>query len=108
MNKTAVKQAATSMRILKRASCPSLSGKSNLVYEVGLTDKQDVQLHVVANSNSGAFNTDWAALHVDSSTSPGHVPLPMTSSLCARSPALRGARRNRLTVDGDHGLPVNP
>ena len=53
----------STVRILKRSSCPSLSGKSSLVYEVGLDEKsQAVQLRVVANSGGGTWSNEWQKL----------------------------------------------
>jgi hypothetical protein len=58
------------IRILKAASCPSLSGKSTLSYQVGFgvngvntsTTEPVIQLRVYANSGGGFFNKDWIAL----------------------------------------------
>ena len=58
------------IRILKAASCPSLSGKSTLSYQVGYginganasTTEPVIQLRVYANSGGGFFNKDWIAL----------------------------------------------
>ena len=55
-----VVQETTTVRILKRATCASVSGKSSLVYEVGLDEKtKDVQLRVVSNSGRGCFSQQW-------------------------------------------------
>jgi hypothetical protein len=58
------------IRILKAASCPSLSGKSTLSYQIGYgvnganasTTEPVIQLRVYANSGGGFFNKDWIAL----------------------------------------------
>jgi len=58
------------IHILKAASCPSLSGKSTLSYQVGYgvnganasTTEPVIQLRVYANSGGGFFNKDWIAL----------------------------------------------
>ncbi|CAH1087072.1 hypothetical protein [Candidatus Nitrotoga sp. 1052] len=58
------------MHILKAASCPSLSGKSTLSYQVGCgvngantsTTEPVIQLRVYANSGGGFFNKDWIPL----------------------------------------------
>ena len=52
----------SAIRILKTASCPSLSGKSKLTYHIGCTDKSEIQFRVVANSNPGCFNQNWVTL----------------------------------------------
>lgn len=56
-------QETSTVRILKRSACPSVSGKSSLVYEVGLDERtKELQLRVVANSGGGCFNQDWVKL----------------------------------------------
>ena len=63
LNKSVAKPAveeASALRILKRASCPSVSGKSSLTYEVGLNEKsKELQLRVVSNSGRGCFSQQW-------------------------------------------------
>ena len=41
MMKQATENTDSSIRILKTATCPSLSGKSKLTYEVGYDDKEE-------------------------------------------------------------------
>jgi len=45
--------------ILKSGVAPSLNGKASLSYQVGRTESNEPQLRIVANSNAGAFRTDW-------------------------------------------------
>ena len=52
----------SAMRILKTATCPSLSGKSKLTYQIGCVGKSDIQVHISANSGHGMFSDDWASL----------------------------------------------
>jgi hypothetical protein len=52
----------SAMRILKTATCPSLSGKSKLTYQIGCVGKSDIQVHISANSGHGMFSDDWVAL----------------------------------------------
>ena len=47
------------VRILKAGSCPSLSGKSKLRYEIGCSPEDEVMLRICGNSGSGYFNDDW-------------------------------------------------
>jgi hypothetical protein len=55
-----VVQATAGVRVVKRATCPSVSGKSNLSYEIGVAeDTKALQLRVVANSGPGCFNDSW-------------------------------------------------
>lgn len=62
MQNKASENADLSIRILKKATCLSLSGKSKLSYEVGFSDKAGVQFRVTGNSAAGAFNQDWFPL----------------------------------------------
>lgn len=48
-----------SMRVLKVASCPSLSGRSTLVYQLGCGSDNDVMLRVVDNTGSGFYSQEW-------------------------------------------------
>jgi hypothetical protein len=50
---------APSIRILKIATCPSLSGKSELTYHIGCDSQGDILFRVNANSGSGYFNKEW-------------------------------------------------
>jgi hypothetical protein len=61
MKSAAVKNDESAVRIVKVGHCPSLSGKSKLTYEIGSAGK-DIQVRVVGNSASGAFNPDWVGL----------------------------------------------
>ena len=50
------------IRILKKASCPTLSGKSKLTYMIGCDDSNEVFLRVYSNDGGGFFSTEWVAL----------------------------------------------
>ena len=45
--------------ILKTASCPSLSGKSTLTYNIGTNANAEIQFQLMANDGGGYFNDDW-------------------------------------------------
>ena len=47
------------VRVLRSASCPSLSGKSKLGYEIGCGPEGDIQLRVSKNTGSGYFSKGW-------------------------------------------------
>ena len=49
------------MRILKKGSCSSLSGKSTLTYHIGHKD-EDVYFRLVENSHPGLFSDEWLSL----------------------------------------------
>ena len=53
---------AVPMRVLKIATCSSLSGRSQLTYHVGCNAEGEIQLKVAANSSTGQFNADWIPL----------------------------------------------
>ena len=54
--------AAPAIRVLKIASCPSLSGKSTLTYELGCTSDSEIQIRIKANSGGGFFSQEWISL----------------------------------------------
>ena len=89
-----VVQETTTVRILKRATCASVSGKSSLVYEVGLDEKtKDVQLRVVSNSGRGCFSQQWVKVdairaHLDK------APKGETVTSYALAPLFRGVSQN--------------
>ncbi|MDO8713327.1 MAG: hypothetical protein Q7K13_02460 [Polynucleobacter sp.] len=47
------------VRILKVASCPSLSGKSTLTYHIGFSIDSQIQFRVHANTGNGFFSKEW-------------------------------------------------
>ncbi|MER2513539.1 MAG: hypothetical protein ABTQ25_14165 [Nitrosomonas ureae] len=51
------------IRILKVATCPSLSGKSTLTYQIGCTAESDIHFRIVANTGGGFFSKEWIALN---------------------------------------------
>lgn len=58
----AMKKEEPEVRVVKFATCPSLNGKASLSYQVGRTESNELRLRIVANSNAGAFCTDWTEL----------------------------------------------
>jgi hypothetical protein len=50
-----------SIRILKKANCPTLSGKSKLTYHIGCTTDSEVYLRIHANDGGGFFSQEWVA-----------------------------------------------
>lgn len=50
---------ASNVRVLSVASCPSLSGRSNLIFQVGCDEEKSIHLRVVENSGKGYFNKNW-------------------------------------------------
>lgn len=89
-----VPQEATTVRILKRQSCPSLSGKASLVYEVGLDEtSKAVQLRVVANSGGGTWSNDWQTLEAIGKAL-DRVPKGQPVTANTFVPLFRGASQN--------------
>jgi hypothetical protein len=50
------------MHIMKTGSCPSLSGKSTLTYQIGCNEKNELHLSLTGNTGKGVFNKDWIEL----------------------------------------------
>ncbi len=55
------------IRILKTASCPSLSGKSKLTYEIACSneavdDQSEIALRIATNTGGGFFSDEWLPL----------------------------------------------
>ncbi|WP_295624062.1 hypothetical protein [uncultured Nitrosomonas sp.] len=50
------------IRILKVATCPSLSGKSTLTYQIACNAESDIQFRIVANTGGGFFSKEWITL----------------------------------------------
>ncbi len=50
------------MRILKIGTCPSLSGKSKLGYQIGCTAASEIQVRVCGNDGGGMFSNEFVAL----------------------------------------------
>ena len=48
--------------VLKIATCPTLSGRSDLTYHAGRHEDESIYLRVVQNTGNGQFNPDWVAL----------------------------------------------
>ena len=51
------------MCILKIETCPSLSGRSILTYNVGCNNHKDIYLRLSENSGKGNFNKEWICLN---------------------------------------------
>ena len=52
----------TTMRVLKRDTCPSSSGKSELSYQIGCNEEEELYFMVYKNSGKGFFNSGWQSL----------------------------------------------
>jgi len=47
------------VRIIKEATCPSLSEQSILTYQIGYNDNNNILFRIHKNSGSGKFNREW-------------------------------------------------
>lgn len=52
-------QAATDPRILKIGVSPSLSGRTNITYHVGVRGKDEICFRIWATSGKGVFSKEW-------------------------------------------------
>lgn len=50
------------IRILKIATCPSLSGQSKLTYEIGCDAASAIYFQVTKNSGGGQHNIEWVSM----------------------------------------------
>ena len=53
---------APTFRILKKAQCPTISGKSDLTYNIACDRQKDIYVRVASNSGGGFFSQEWVAL----------------------------------------------
>ena len=67
------------IRVLKEGSCPSLTGRSTLGYELGLDDHSELYLRLVSNTGSGFFSKEWVACSVIEQLITGASELTSTS-----------------------------
>ncbi len=84
------------IRIIKIATCSTLSGRSNLTYHLGSDADGGIQIRVVQNSGNGQFNADWVSLatieklltaHPADKPMTSRVMLPVFRSKSSNSPA---------------------
>jgi hypothetical protein len=47
------------MRVLKTATCKTLSGKSTLTYQLGVTPDSTIHLRISNNSAAGCYSREW-------------------------------------------------
>lgn len=50
----------TNIRILQESTCPSLSERTSLVYQISCNEQNDILLRILSNKNgNGKFNQEW-------------------------------------------------
>ena len=85
----------TAVRVLKRGTCPTLSKKSTICFEIGVDSRGDAQLHVVDNSGGGSFSDDWVRFKdIQSALDRAPKGTPVTSYLL--NPLFRGVSQNTV------------
>lgn len=84
------------IRILKIGTCDTLSGRSQLTYQVGCNAESELHFRVTQNSGGGQFNADWIQLatiekllltHSADKPLTSRVLLPVFRSKSSNSPA---------------------
>lgn len=50
------------VEIIKEETCPSLSRKTTLKYQLGKNPEEEIYLRIEENKDAGLFNEDWVAL----------------------------------------------
>jgi hypothetical protein len=53
---------ALNVCVLKAGTCPTLSGRGSLKYEIGTDDAANVAIRLTGNSGGGFFNGTWVQL----------------------------------------------
>ena len=48
--------------ILKKGTCPTLTGKSKLSYVIGCNDQNDVYIRIAANTGGGFYSGEWVSV----------------------------------------------
>lgn len=49
-------------RVVKTGSCPSLSERSTLIYEIGVKVDKSIHIRLTENTGSGMFSKEWVPL----------------------------------------------
>ena len=50
------------IKVLKTATCPTLSGKSKLTYQIGISPESIVHLRISKNDGGGFFSDEWLSI----------------------------------------------
>ena len=79
------------LRILKRSTCLTLSGKSKLTYQISCNQEGEILFRISANTGGGFFSDEWVAWK-DIRKALEKAPDPFTSLIF--SPLLKGKSVN--------------
>ena len=80
------------IRVNREGTCPSLSGRSKLTYEVGADPAAEVHLRIAKNTGTGYFNRDWVAWDAIRAVLEKNVGKPIT--LHTLTPLFKGTSAN--------------
>jgi hypothetical protein len=80
------------IRVTRDGTCPSLSGRSKLTYEVGTDPAAEVHVRIAKNSGTGYFNRDWVAWDAIRQILAKNLGLPI--SLHTLTPLFKGTSAN--------------
>jgi hypothetical protein len=67
------------IRVLKSGSCPSLTGRSTLGYQLGCKGESELYLKLVSNTGSGFFSKEWIPCSMIEQLITGAAELTSTS-----------------------------
>ena len=67
------------IRVLKSGSCPSLTGRSTLGYQLGCKGESELYLKLVSNTGSGFYSKEWIPCLVIEQLITGAAELTSTS-----------------------------
>lgn len=67
------------IRVLKNGSCPSLTGRSTLGYQLGCKGESELYLKLVSNTGSGFFSKEWITCSMIEQLITGAAELTSTS-----------------------------
>jgi hypothetical protein len=70
------------MKVLKTATCKTITGKSTLTYQIGSLPDATLHLRISKNTGAGFFNDEWVALQdIQRALADGPKGQPLTSFL---------------------------
>ena len=70
------------MRVLKTATCKSITGKSTLTYQLGCDSDDAVHIRVTKNTGAGQFSDEWVKVEdIQKALAEGRNGDPLTSFL---------------------------
>ena len=81
------------MRVLKTATCKTVTGKSTLTYQIGSLPDSTLHIRISKNTGAGFFNDEWVSLQdIQKVLADGPEGQPLTSFLL--QPRVKGKSVN--------------